>query len=584
MRTEGGVQTSEGVGQRFRGWMGVLSTCLTVGCIAGGTAENTEPSEDPPASEEDPSVTLDTEVALLPICDLLVNPGAETGDVQGWTIESGEWGVTGGDQPVPFGGDFFFSTGEAATSVAFQDVNLLSRDVAVDTGAVTAHLEVQFRDGVGEDAGYLGLMALDGADEVLAEVYEGPLLDQAWHHHRAHLTLPTETVTVRVRLGSVRHLGPVNDGVFDDVSLCVDEVPPPVASDIRYGPWLNWVTTDAISVLWETEGTVVGGVEWSQGLDFEGTLTESDASDHHELRITGLEPDTVYAYRVRSEDAPGEVYSFRTAPRDGVPFEFAVWGDNQNGPDIFAEVVDRMEAAQPDFLLSVGDIVQSGTEANYRDELLDPILDLALDTPFLVAAGNHERIFDAGAAMFERHLAQPGDEHCFTWTYGGAFFLFLDTELSTLSGPQLLCIEEAFASDAFASSEVQMALFHYPPRIEYWAFYFYGDDLIYDGDDDIRDVLEPVFHDAGVDLVFNGHNHLYAYTPAGTYSDVTWVTTGGGGGDIDSDFWVTGDWDGITSTVHAHHFVQVAVDGKEVSVSAIGMDGATLHQFALTAD
>lgn len=565
-------------------WAGVLATFLTVGCIPDETSADPEPPTDASSAETESSGSQGTEAALLPICDLLANPDAETGDIQGWTVESGEWAVKGGDQPVPFGGNFLFSTGEASASVAYQDVDLLSHAVAVEGGTVTAHLEVQFRDRVGEDAGYLGLMALDAAGEVLAEAVEGPLLDQAWRRHRAHLILPSGTVTVRVRLGSVRNDGLSNDGVFDDVSLCLDEIPPPVASDIRFGPWLNWVTTDAISVLWETEGSVVGGVEWSQGLDFEDTLTESEASDHHELRITGLEPDTVYAYRVRSDDAPGEIYSFRTAPSDAVPFEFAVWGDNQNGPDIFAEVVDRMEAAQPDFLLSVGDIVQSGTEANYRDELLDPILDLTLDTPFLVAAGNHERIFDAGAAMFERHLAQPGDEHCFTWTYGGAFFLFLDTELSTLSGPQLLCIEEALASDAFASSEVQMALFHYPPRIEYWAFYFYGDDLIYDGDDDIRDVLEPVFHDAGVDLVFNGHNHLYAYTPAGTYSDVTWVTTGGGGGDIDSDFWVTGDWDGITSTVHAHHFVQVAVDGKEVSVSAIGMDGATLHQFALTAD
>jgi hypothetical protein len=62
------------------------------------------------------------------------------------------------------------------------------------------------------------------------------------------------------------------------------------------------------------------------------------------------------------------------------------------------------------------------------------------------------------------------------------------------------------------------------------------------------------------------------------------VTTGGGGGDIDTAFWVTGDWNGITTTVHDHHYLRVSVDGKNVEVSAIGSDGSKLHQFSITAD
>jgi len=546
------------------------------------TVEVTGDDDDDIIGDDDDDDDIPSEP--LPACDLLTNTDAETGDTSGWTVEVGEWLVKSGTDPVPWEGAYQFFTGQADSSVAYQDIDLRPWLGEIADGDATAHLEVQFRDSNGDDEGFFGLTALDADGEELETVLLGPLTDAAWRLHRAHLTLPTDTVTLRARLGAQRTRGDDNDGYFDGISLCIDELPPPTATDIRFGPWLNWVTPDAISVLWETAGSTLGSVEWSEDFAFDNIETEAASGDHHEVRITGLEPDTVYAYRVKSDDEIGEIYSFRTAPDVSVPFEFAVWGDNQDGPDIFADVVDRIEAAQPDFAVSVGDIVQTGTENNYRNELLDPLLDLTLEVPFLVAAGNHERLFDGDASLFERHLAQPGDEHCFSWIYGGAFFLFIDTELSVVSGPQMTCIEDALQSPEFAASDVQIALFHYPPRIEFWAFYFYGDDLVYDGDDEIRNLLEPAFDTAGVDLVLNGHNHLYAHTPAGTYSNVTWVTTGGGGGAIDTAFWVTGDWDGITTTLHEHHFLRVSVDGKDIDVAAIGRDGTELHQFSITGD
>ena len=131
---------------------------------------------------------------------------------------------------------------------------------------------------------------------------------------------------------------------------------------------------------------------------------------------------------------------------------------------------------------------------------------------------------------------------------------------------------------------MQLALFHYPPRIEYWAFWTFDGIPLYTGDPEVRDVLEPQFEAAGVDLVFNGHNHLYAYTPPGAYSSVAWVTTGGGGGAIDSSGWVVGDWNGIESTVHDHHFLEVSIDGRQIDVRAIDPDGVELHAFSVTAD
>src|SRR5690606_25455249 len=55
---------------------------------------------------------------------------------------------------------------------------------------------------------------------------------------------------------------------------------------------------------------------------------------HHEVPITGLEPDTLYAYRVGAIDARGVVgwrgdYAFRTAPTETRHFRFAVMSDSR---------------------------------------------------------------------------------------------------------------------------------------------------------------------------------------------------------------------------------------------------------------
>lgn len=557
----------------------LLSACHSGVAEVGARPVGSEPG-DPSAPDETVS-TSSTQVEPedpLPACDLLLNPGGERGDATGWTVRLGDFQAVprSEDWPVPFAGDYQLFAGQAEQSLATQAVDL--SPYPVSDGDVVAHLSAQVRDWSGEDEALLGLVALGADGAELAVARGGPWSDAWWRERRLHLDLPADAVAVEVQLGGVRRAGEDNDAYFDEIALCLDRDPPPSQGDVIAGPWLTWVATDGVSVLWETEGDVLGGVE------VDGRVwSEAAPTDHHEVRLTDLSSDTTYAYRLLSGADRGEVYGFRTAPEAPVPFSFVVWGDNQDGPEVFAALADQMEGLAPEFAVSVGDVVQRGTETNYRTQLLEPLADFVVDTPILVAAGNHERYGDGDAGLFDLHLAQPGDEHCFGWRWGGVYFLFLDTERSVVAGDQLACIEEALASPEFATADLQMALFHYPPRIEYWAFWFYDDALPYDGDEDVRDLLEPLFDAAGVDLVFNGHNHLYAHTPAGMYSNVAWVTTGGGGGAIDTSGWVTGSWDGIATTLHEHHVLHVEVAGAQAVVRAIGVDGTVLHTFGVVA-
>lgn len=520
-----------------------------------------------------------------PVCDLLVNPGAEAGTT-GWSVVVGELvaAADGAGAPTPWEGAAQFGMGTAATTIAAQTVDLAPWGPAVAFGTVVAHLDVQLRGVAGSDEAFAGLTARDADGNPLGEVLAGPYTDEAWRLRRLHLAVPAGTASLEVRFGGTRHDGSTNDAWADALSLCLDTEIVPELPALAAGPWLTWLEPDAVTVHWETDTVVQGSVEVGRaGVGWEQVVDEGAATDHHQVRLQGLLPDTTYDYRVRFGDQVGDTWSFRTAPDAAVPFRFTVWGDNQDGPEIFAELVDRMEGLDPDFAVSVGDVVQFGAESNWRNELLDPIVDLAVDTPFLVASGNHERYGDVDASNFERHLDQPGDEHCFGWTYGGVYFLFLDTEDPVDSGPQADCIAAQLASPEFAAADVQIALFHYPPRIEYWAFFTFDGIPLYTGDPEVRDVLEPQFEAAGVDLVLNGHNHLYAYTAAGAYSSVAWVTTGGGGGALDTAGWDVGDWN-IDTTVFENHVLLVEVDGSVVDVTAVGVDGSVLHQFEVIAD
>lgn len=350
-------------------------------------------------------------------------------------------------------------------------------------------------------------------------------------------------------------------------------------------PWLMNVTPDGVSVMWETSDVVAGEVYWGFSPDeMVAVVSESASRNTHEVRLSGLPPSTTIWYRVGQRGSAIEPLSFRTAPEPSLDasYSFVVWGDNQNGPSTFSDLTPMMADLDPDFAVSTGDCVQNGTRREFREQLLVPIGPLASRVPFLVGAGNHERYSDPSAALFNEYMSQPGDEHCFGWRYGDLYLVFIDTELSFEVGtPQYDCIVSSFRSDEATSARFQGAVFHKPPRIEYW----FGGVIAFPDSMEaprVREFLEPLFETLGVDIVFNGHNHLYAHTPE-TDGGITWVTTGGAGGSLDSlsFIWRVGDWPEIETQISTHHFLYVTVTGGVMEVTAINRDGNPIHEFAI---
>jgi len=87
-------------------------------------------------------------------------------------------------------------------------------------------------------------------------------------------------------------------------------------------------------------------------------------TSHHSVMFEGLEPDTLYAYRVEgAEGRWSEWFQSRTAPKAG-PVRFIYLGDAQNGLDSHWPRVIRAAFQQaPDarFILHAGDLVNRGS-------------------------------------------------------------------------------------------------------------------------------------------------------------------------------------------------------------------------------
>jgi predicted phosphodiesterase len=338
------------------------------------------------------------------------------------------------------------------------------------------------------------------------------------------------------------------------------------------GPYLQNVTTDAITVMWETSAPSDSRVEYGATSCADATARDAAPVTVHEVRLTGLDTDARYHYRVVSEAPPESVtsadHTFQTAVAPtATAFRFAVYGDTRSQPAVHAEVVKAIIASKPRFVLHTGDLVRDGTKQSYwQTDFFDPAAPLMADTVVFPVLGNHE----GNSALYYQYFAVPagGGDHYERWysfTYGNAKFIGIDTEADFAPGS---------VQYAWLVTELQNSTSRWLFVFQHVPAYSSGG---HGGSKEVQDSLVPLYERYGVDVVFCGHDHLYERSEK---SGVQYVVTGGGGAPL-----YRPNMSPNPRQVRAafrYHYCVVDINGDTAVLTAMGTEGKSFDHVTLT--
>ena len=247
--------------------------------------------------------------------------------------------------------------------------------------------------------------------------------------------------------------------------------------------------------------------------------TENGLAHHHRADVDALQPDTLYAWRVQGGGTWSAWHHTRTAAAADVPLTLLYFGDTQNkNTSLTTRVVREAMRHAPDARLALfaGDLVSGGDgeDDNEWGEWFEA--NESLPTSMLVAPaiGNHEYFEEFEDTPRERRVlgahwpltfALPGNgvAEAASTTY---WFDAQGVRVVVIDGTSALDLDTAAAQarwlDGVLASNPQrwsIVLTHQPffsPR---------------DGRDNalLREHLLPVIRKHRVDLVLQGHDHVY---------------------------------------------------------------------------
>lgn len=240
---------------------------------------------------------------------------------------------------------------------------------------------------------------------------------------------------------------------------------------------------------------------------------------YHSVVFEGLEPGTIYAWRVQGARGHwSEWYQTRTPPSTG-PIEFVYFGDAQNGiRSHWSRVIRAAYQAAPHaaFFLHAGDLVQKGDSDYNWAEWFEAGSFVHAVTPTIPVPGNHENIavFPDGERMrartpmwrpqfalpVEKDLPANLHEMAYDVRVSEDLHIFVVDSARTEFKSQAKWLDRALsASDA----RWRIVAMHHP----YFAPKRFDRR---DQDAARRKVLAPIIDRHAVDMVLAGHIHTYA--------------------------------------------------------------------------
>jgi acid phosphatase type 7 len=289
------------------------------------------------------------------------------------------------------------------------------------------------------------------------------------------------------------------------------------------GPYLGSGSSTGMVVRWRTDDSSDSIVRLS--LDNEtllATFTNPTNTTEHELRLTGLQPDTKYFYEIGSstETLAANGICFRTAPTNTRPVTIWTIGDFGTA-DFYQQSVrdsylNAVGPEQTDFIMMLGDNAYgAGFDNQYQAAVFDMYQDILPHVPVWPTIGNHDSYSADATGRFpyldiftlpengEAGGAPSGTEKYYSFDHANIHFVCLDSQSSSRDsgGPMLNWLREDLAA---TEKDWIVAFWHHPP----YSFGTHNSDGEWDMIE-MRENALPILEQFGADLVLTGHSHVY---------------------------------------------------------------------------
>ncbi len=277
-------------------------------------------------------------------------------------------------------------------------------------------------------------------------------------------------------------------------------------------------TEESLSFTWY-DTTQNPGVLQLNGKDYTASVSAASKSGSYVNRVTvtGLTADTKYEFTITSGSGTlSKAHTYVTKDfGKGKAFIFAAVGDPQIGASGNAETDSQgwkktLDAIQGDgadyaFLFSMGDQVNTNVNESEYSYFLSPMTAETAVLPFVNMEGNHDvlaknytdHFTDPNVTSYGTVLPGDGD---YSFTYNGVLFMVLNTNNLSVSQHKAF-LEQAVAEQEDATWKV--VCFHK-------SLYSVANHVTDTDISVLRDGLSPILTALDVDVVLQGHDHVYA--------------------------------------------------------------------------
>ena len=297
------------------------------------------------------------------------------------------------------------------------------------------------------------------------------------------------------------------------------------AQNLERGAYLQNGSPNSITVRWRTASPANSVVRYGTGPD---TLTLSETVSgrrtDHEVRLTGLAPDTKYFYSIGTTNgtiAGDNSHFFLTSPTVAKPTRIWVLGDPGTGNDDQRRVRDAYYkftgSRHTDLWLMLGDnAYDSGTVSEYTDNLFNIYPKMLRKSVLWATLGNHDARNSSSSTEEGPYYNQftfptkgnsgglaSGTEAYYSFDYGNIHFICLDSADTNraANGAMAKWVRNDLQDNI---KDWTIVFFHHPPYSKGSHNSDSENNLV-----DMRENFNPIFEANGVDLVLCGHSHSY---------------------------------------------------------------------------